>query len=405
MTDEQRKKRINEIMEYTEEQREKRFDEIEKKLYSKDVTMEELDKINEEIALFREARKLKEKEIKQRKSLVEGIANGTTPVQVIKRFGGNDMEYNNAVEDNKDLEIRAFQKYISTGIKNMTDQEQRALNIAGSAAVLPVEIINKLITGEKYSDLLYRATVINQGGAGKLYIPVASNTAAAWKIENSDIDGDSTTYEKEPTLTKIELGGYELYRWMRMSAATYNMATPEFTNMMLGLLSAEVVETLEAAFINGTGTGQPKGLDELVFTAANSVTTTNASTPIAAKDIAEALSFLPQKYARGAILLVNADMLYKISQYLGTAEFAFDLSAGAKTFLGHEIVVSEHMADDTAYWVDPKELYIRFAQGIQVESSTQSGFTAAAIDLRALCVVDAAWNPSAVTKVSLGTGS
>jgi len=74
---------------------------------------------------------------------------------------------------------------------------------------------------------------------------------------------------------------------------------------------------------------------------------------------------LPQRYARNAIILMNADMLYKVSQFKGTQEYAFSLSDGATRFLGKE-------------------------------------FTAASIDLRALAVVDAAFNPSACVAVGLG---
>ncbi|HHZ00016.1 MAG TPA: phage major capsid protein, partial [Tissierellia bacterium] len=236
------------------------------------------------------------------------------------------------------------------------------------------------------------------------YIPIASNSAASWKIENSDVDGDNNSYEKSPTLTKIELGGYELYRWMRISAATMALSTSEFERHMMDLISAEVIETLEKSFIDGTGTGQPKGLDNLTWvTGTNQILTNDASTPIAASDIAAGLALLPQKYARGAIILVNSDTLYNtISLLQGTAEYAFDLSNGAQRFMGKEIIVSEHMADDTIYIVNPRELYVRFAAPLAVESNRSSGFTQASIDLRALTVVDAAWNPKACVKVGLG---
>ena len=305
--------------------------------------------------------------------------------------------------ENKDIEMRAFQKYITTGIKNVTEAEERALNLAGSAAVLPVDVHKTLITSEKYSDLLNRATIINQGGAGKIYIPIASNTAASWKVENTDlISGNSI--EASPTLTRLELGGHELMRLMQMSAASASMAVGGFTELMLQLLSTEVIETLEKSFISGSGAGQPKGLENLTWTKdVNKITTADASTAISAADIASALSLLPQKYARNAIILVNSDMFYTISQYFGTAEYAFSLSDGANTFLGKQIVVSEHIPDDTVFAVDPKELYVRFADPLAIEADKSAGFQTASIWLRALAVVDAVWNPAACVSVGLGS--
>ena len=294
-----------------------------------------------------------------RKQIAEAMTRGTIQGRTIERQG-DFMDFKN-IEENKDLEVRALQKFLTGGMKTLTEVEERALTVSGSAAAIPVTIQNQLITSGKYSDLLNRARVFTEQHNGKLYIPIASNTAASWKIENSNVDGSSATYEATPTLTKIELGGYELYRWSRISAASYNLATAEFQEMLLGLLAAEVVETLEKAFISGTGTDQPKGLDELTWSDnTNAILTASAATAIGPADIAEAISLLPQKYARNAVILVNANMLYNISQFKGTQEYAFDMADGATRFLGKEIVVSEHMLDDTVYIVDPKELYIRF---------------------------------------------
>lgn len=330
--------------------------------------------------------------------------NGEIPGVVISGAisqSRSNKEVKSMHNENTLVEIRGLQKFLTTGANTLTDQEQRALNVSGSAAVLPVEVQNQLITNSKYSDLMFRATVFNQGGAGKVNIPIASNTAASWKVENTDkIEGNSI--EAAPTLTKLELGGYELMRLMQMSAAASSMTVGGFESLMLELLGAEVIETLEKSFISGNGSGQPKGLDNLTWTAANKVTTATAATEIKAADVAEALSLLPQKYARNAIILMNSDMLYKVSQFKGTTEYAYNMADGATKFLGKEIVVSEHMADDTVYIVDPKELYVRFAQPLMIEADRSAGFTSASIYLRALAVVDAAWNPAACVSVGLG---
>ena len=350
-------------------------------------------KIKEELT----ERKKDIEKMQSRQQDAEELRSGKVTGKIIESQGVDKMD------NEMDIKMRSFQKYIvDGGMRNMNESEQRALDLSGSAAVLPTTIMNKLISSEKYSDLLNRATVFTEEHAGTLYIPIASNTAADWKVENSDVDGSSASYEATPTLTKLELKGYELYRWARVSAASLSRSTAEFENMLLQLLSNEVVETLEKSFISGSGTGQPKGLSQLTYTAANQVLTATAATAITAGDLAEAISLLPQRYARNAIVLCNADMLYQISQFVGTSEYAFDQSQAITAFLGKPIVVSEHVADDNIYIVDPKELYIRFSMPIQVEANRASGFTAASIDLRALTVVDAVWNPSAVAHVGLG---
>ena len=373
-----------------------------RKELDRDITPERVKEIRTEFDDLVEKKKAILKGIEQReKQLAEVRATGT----IVPRPG---IEYDDSRSINKmdnntntELEVRAFQKYLCR--QRLDDYESRALNVAGTAAVIPASVSNNLITSEAYSDLLYRATVINEPGAGKISIPIASNTAASWKIENTTIQTGTTTYEAAPTITNLELGGYELYRWLRISAASYSLSTGDFETMLLTLLSSEVIETLEDGFVTGTGTAQPKGLDNLTWTTGtNQKLTASSSTAISAAVLAEGLSMLKQKYARNAIIMCNASTLFDISQFKGTSEYAFNMTDGATKFMGKDIVVNEHVSDDVIYIVDPSQLYVRFAMPIAVEANSGSGFTAAAIDLRALTVVDAAWNPAACVRVGLG---
>ena len=119
------------------------------------------------------------------------------------------------------------------------------------------------------------ATIISQYRAGTIRVPVASNN----------------------------------------SAAVDTMSIENFFNLMASLVSAELVETLEKAFVSGSiESGQPyDGLDNLTWTAGkNLVEMTDSTTDISAADVARGLSLLPQKYARNATLLMNAKTLYNV---------------------------------------------------------------------------------------------
>lgn len=302
------------------------------------------------------------------------------------------------IPENMEKEARSLQRFLSVGANGMTEEEKRGLNIAGAAAVLPTTIYNELITNEKYSDLLQRAKVFNERGAGKLNIPIASNTAAAWHTELA------AGAEASPALSKIELGGFELMRLMSMSAAAESMTTAGFLDTLLQLLGAEVVETLEYSFINGSGENQPKGLVNLAWNEANTVRGSLDNGAISFKDIASAISKLPQKYARNCILLMNADTAYNT---IAAAEDSvgkpiFNMSEATQIVLGREVVISEHMPANTIFVIDPRELYVRFSMPVQVEADRSSGFTSATTHLRALCVVDAAWNAAACVKIAAG---
>lgn len=331
-------------------------------------------------------------------AMPEGSARAFNPLATLEmrsnsyNGGISEMENNN---EKRAAELRSFQRYISVGFKGMTEEEQRSLTTSGAAAVLPTEIYNELITDSKYSDLLQRAKVFNEQRAGKLAIPVASANSASWHTELA------AGTEASPTLTKIELGGYELMRLMTMSAATDSMTEQGFKVAILQLLGAELVETLEYSFINGTGENQPKGLSAHTWDESNSVEAA-AADGVNIYSLTQGISKLPQKYARGAILLMNASMALQIAtQHDSGGSFVFNIGEAAKTVLGHEVVVSEHVPENTVYIVDPRELYVRFSMPVQIESDRSSGFTSASVNMRALCVVDAAWNPAACVRITV----
>lgn len=306
-------------------------------------------------------------------------------------------ERNSNMNDNE-LRLEAFQKFVTRGAGTMTDIEMRALDLSGAAAALPVEIYNELITGTKYADLLPRASVLNIPNAGPVYIPIASDTAATWRTE---LDPGA---EASPTLTKIELNGYELMRLMQMSAAAASMTVGDFQQRMTELLGAEVLDTLETSFITGTGIGQSKGLDHMTWDASNQVLTDSAADPITPSHIARGLGLLPAKYSRGAVVLMNSVTFYSICEWEdATGRPVLAVDRAADKFFGRDVVLNEHVANDVVYLADPKQLYVRFASPISVEADRSSGFTSASIYLRSLCVVDAKWNPAACVRVGLGT--
>lgn len=345
--------------------------------------------------------KERHKRAERRQKAIDAILRGEG--KVIAEYKGldnladdNDMKGTHTMEKNK-LEVRAFQKYIATGTMSTLDAEERAaLTTAGAGAVLPLEIANEVITSEKYSDLLHRANVFNESGAGTLRIPIASANSAAWKAE-----GASGT-DASPTLTYIDLKGSELFRATQFSAAVEAMTEHSFIDFLADLVSSETVDALENAFVNGDSTnGDPhNGLENLTYTSANSVTIASGSS-ITAADVAEGLSKLPQKYARNAIILCNANTLYNtVSLFKGTDEYAYNVADGATKLFGKELVVSEYVADDTIYIVDPRQLYVRFARPIAVETDRSSGFMSATSAIRCLAVVDYAWNEKACVKIA-----
>lgn len=328
----------------------------------------------------------------KRGQTVNAVINGEG--ETIRKFEADTARKDNNMEN---IEIRAFQKFIAEGsMKNLTAEERAGLTTSGAGAVMPVEIYNRMITNGKYSDLLSRATVMDLSGAGTVKIPVASSNTATWKEELTAVTATS------PTLTSIDLSGKELMRAIQYSAAVEHMTAEQFTAWMADLCASEVVETLENAFITGdTDSDAPHdGLQNLTWTP--NTNAIEATTAITAADVAKGLSLLPQKYARNAILLMNANTAYNtVGLFKGTSEYAYSLADGAARFMSKEIHISEYCADNEIYIIDPAQLYVRFAMQPVVEVDKSVGFLSAANTMRCLTVVDFAWNTAAAVRVGV----
>lgn len=330
--------------------------------------------------------------VEKRWQTVNAVSNGEG--ETIRKFENDTFGKDKNMEN---IEMRAFQKFIAQGtMQNLTAEERAGLTTSGAGAVMPVEIYNHMITDSKYSDLLSRATVLNVSDAGTLKVPVASSNTATWKEELTAVTATS------PTLTSIDLGGKELMRVVQYSAAVESMTASQFTTWMSDLCASEVVETLENAFITGdTDSDAPHdGLQNLTWTP--NTNAVEATTAITAADVAKGLSLLPQKYARNAILLMNANTAYNtVGLFKGTSEYAYSLADGAARFMGKEIHISEYCADNEIYIIDPAQLYVRFAKQPVVEVDKSVGFTSATNTMRCLTVVDFAWNTAAAVRVGV----
>lgn len=297
----------------------------------------------------------------------------------------------------KEKEIRAFQTFVTTGLKGLGATEQRALTTNGAAAVIPKAIQDAMITDHKYSDLLHMANVSDISHRGKLVIPIASSGTAIVHAEGEEI-ADGT-----PKLTTLELSGFEIVSLASVSRSVADMAPENFMQKMSDFVAAEVGEKLEDLFINGTGENQPRGLMNLEWNeSGDKPNAVGAEDFINVFDIAHGLSLLPQKYARNAVVLMNTETYYRtLCAVGGDGAYTFEMSIASEKILSKPIILSEHVPKQTAFIVDPHENYVNFAAPIQVETSADSGFSKHVIDIKAFATMDAAWNPAACVKVAV----
>jgi len=295
---------------------------------------------------------------------------------------------------NENIEIRALQSYLCKGIANMDEDERRALTTTGGgAAVIPTEIADKIITDAGHSILTHRAHRFADGRRGRLVVPMMLPTGegVGWHDELETIEAF------DQSIGGVSIEGMELVKIVCASTSMNVMAVDAFESYIMNLLSGELLDTLERAYITGKKgeIGPADGLDNLNLTD-RTITATNA---ITIENIAEAVAKLPSKVQYGSIVMGNATTLASLLTTQGS--YAFDMRTTLKD-MGIELVQNPYVSDGTVYAVgQPSEsLFLNFWQPISVEASKDALFMKAGIAIRALAVCGFVWVPEFVAKVT-----
>lgn len=298
----------------------------------------------------------------------------------------------NTRKDNK--MTKEFRNYLFSGEMSA---ELRGNTLANSGAVLPKSIYDKMFVEDEKdnADILNQITVSNFQHVGTLSIPVASASTADWHTELDDITTDTANIES------IALSGHELVKIVSISAAASSMTDEAFEKYLAELLNTEMGCTIEAAVINGTGSGQPTG----ILPGITWVKNTNhieSTADITFDDIISGIALLPSKYKKNAVLIGNRDMIYNKIRKIkdNDGRYIMSIDGSEATVLGVPVAVAEDMPNDTIIIGDLAKYYLNFSQPITLEVSNQSGFRKACIDIRALAVVDGKPYAKAFVKVS-----
>jgi HK97 family phage major capsid protein len=151
------------------------------------------------------------------------------------------------------------------------------------------------------------------------------------------------------------------------------------------------METIARSLISGTGVNQGTGiLTGITWNAGNTREYTDA---ITYADIIEVIATLPRGYSAGAAFAMNNATLYRQIYSLmdGNKRPLFiqdPRSESIGRLLGFPIVIDDYLPDGTILFGNFYYMSYNMAEGIAIESSTQSGFTRGLIDYRAMAIAD-----------------
>lgn len=232
-------------------------------------------------------------------------------------------------------------------------------------------------------------------GSDKVHIPVVtSQGAGGWMAAGTQ--GSAYT-QSEPTFSEVVLTPH---KYNRIALASYEMLEDSFLNVadLLATLFAEDFAIAEDnAFLAGSGTGQPEGIDTNASVASVSLGT---AFTISATDILNIVYALPRKYRNGACWFIHDAVVAKVRALQSNGVYLWtegNLANGEPPRLaGYPVYTSDALlkADvdggtagnqpgSDIIFCNPRYYYIADRQGFRLQRSVDRYFDTGQVAFRA----------------------
>lgn len=231
---------------------------------------------------------------------------GFNPLDSYRRSDRDSKEDTNEEDVFGSLEYRqAFRNYVVSGTpipeKYKGEQRADALTVVGDVgAVIPTTIMNKVIENLTVEGkIISRITQTTFQGGVK--IPIADiNPTATW-LASENVVSDEQKAEMEASVSfsyhvleaKIAIG-------LLSSTVTLGM----FEDTVVKNLKKAMVKAIETSIVNGTGSGQPKGITKYTLPTEQVIEFTDKEIGTV-KGWARAESAIPEAYEDNEIYLMN----------------------------------------------------------------------------------------------------
>ena len=274
-----------------------------------------------------------------RRSAIEAVASGAG--DVVSRTGApevDDEDRTNSLEYR-----RAFMEYVRSGKRSEILREVRSdANTLTSdvSAVIPTVPVNRILEkAETYGMILPLVTKTSYPAG--VEIPVASlKPEATWVSEGASSDRQKYTANQKVTFTH-----HKLRCEVSISMEVGTMALSAFESKLVESVARAMTVAKEKAILNGTGSGQPKGV--LKETPAEGQAVEVASGEgLSYALLCECEAALPQAYEVGAKWFMSKKTFYGFVGMVdadGQPVARVDHGIGGRperTLLGREVVLT-----------------------------------------------------------------
>lgn len=251
-----------------------------------------------------------------------------------------------AAEVEKDLKYRnAFMAYVLRGTAIPAELRADANTTTGDAAsVIPTHLVDQII--EKFDNVgMILPLITKTSYAAGVEIPTSTvKPVASWVSEGAGSD------RQKKTTGKIVFSYFKLRCEISMSMEVGTMALAAFEAKFVENVAKAMVYAIENAVINGTGSGQPKGI-----LSETGVTITGEANYA---KVCEAEGAVPVEYETGSKWCMNKKTFMQfvaMTDQNGQPIARVNYGVAGKperTLLGRDVVISPYVADNKAFIYD-----------------------------------------------------
>ncbi len=298
------------------------------------------------------------------------------------------------VIDVKDEVKVEFAKYLR-GESTAKEYETRAATIGAQGDIVPDEFLTELQeTILEYGNISSEARHITTANLGELSIPVINDTANAgvWTAESGTITkSDFATAKKTMNAYKVATG-------IEVSSELIEDSFFNLESYIAKALGQRLARTMEAAFVNGTGSGQPLGVlkdNDTISYASSKID------KVIVKDIISAIYELAPTQRVGAKIYVSDKLMKSLTLEVDTnGRPLLQSLAGAtpsspvtKAIDGYPVVVNVDLEDvatgsESCFIGNLNNYLIRDVRNIKVSRDEFSGMAADMVSFYANARVD-----------------
>jgi HK97 family phage major capsid protein len=306
-------------------------------------------KVDEANAKMEEIKELDEKwdAIAQVQANLRAMNSDPNPANVfantgeMMNFAGKGEEPENMYDS---VEYRvAFMNYVVSGKAIPEKFNQSAVTKTSDVgAVISPTVINRIVEKMETIGVILPLVTKTAFAAGAT-IPTSSvKPVATWVAEGGTSD------KQKKTLGHIDIKGFKLRCAIAMTLETVTMSLQFFETMFVNSVSEAMVKAQEQAFINGTGSGQPKGVLKETVVEGQNVDIAKTEN-VEYKTLTDMEAALPLAYENGAVWNMTKKTFMQFigmtdanGQPIARINYGVD-GKPERTLLGRKVVCNDYM--------------------------------------------------------------